>query len=219
MSSYVQSVSQKAVTPLAYLSNNGDGNLLVATFGQFNGTLPTAVADTQLNTWVLASTSNGSNAGSSMWIVIGCKPGANTVTPTGFAGTAGGPSMALAEYAAPATGSFNLFAMAGGVGQNFPGANGLAQGITATLVIISAYDKSTSHSWTGVGVTVRESTMESGGQSFVFGDSDQATLSLGTSLGFSGGGANTVAVNMLIFAQGGGGGGGLAANPLGGFVS
>lgn len=221
MSSYVQSASASpGGSSKAFAGDNTAGNMLVASFCAFSGTLPSAVTDSQGNTWVLVSGSVTAAAAINIFVAFNCAAGANTVSYTGLAGAGGGDAAMIAEYAAPAAGTgFNLFAMAGGIGQNFPDTgHGYTVGATASVVIMAAYDKSTSHAWTGVNSTVREDQHPLALGSMALADGDNSTVTGGTQFAISGGGVNTVGVNIIVFAAGGGGGGSTAANPLGGYI-
>jgi len=108
---FVQGKTTASVTALAYTSNNGVGNLLVAVF-RYSGTPGTvapiaSIADTATDTWVSAGArcfegyAKGVSDGNylEVWYSMNSKGGANTVTATMGAGTTGGSTnMAIAEF-------------------------------------------------------------------------------------------------------------------------
>jgi hypothetical protein len=110
----VQGKVQSASTSLAYTSNNGAGNLLIAVF-RYNGASAAPIAsisDTAGNTWVSAGARafQGYAKGVSdsnfleVWYAMNSIAGANTVTATMGSGTTGGAThMGIAEFSGVAT--------------------------------------------------------------------------------------------------------------------
>ena len=105
----IQSNSNNPATSLAYGSNNGAGNLLVAIF-RYNGASAapmTSVTDTAGNTWVSAgmrafegySKGAGDNNFIEVWYALNSIGGANTVTGNMGSGTTGGAThIAISEF-------------------------------------------------------------------------------------------------------------------------
>lgn len=110
----VQGKTGASISSLAFTSNNGAGNLLVAVF-RYNGAsaAPMAsISDTQGNTWVSAGArcfegySKGANDANflEVWYALNSIAGPNTVTPTMGSGTTGGAThIGIAEFSGVAT--------------------------------------------------------------------------------------------------------------------
>lgn len=109
MSSYVQSAIRKdtlaeSSTTLAYGSNNATGDILVACARWEGGAADLSnVTDSAGNAWTRAAATASDSSGSklSIWYVIGCKPGANTVTFTWSSSASQPIVVAVGEWVGP----------------------------------------------------------------------------------------------------------------------
>src|ERR1035437_6733066 len=200
---YLQSASQSGNTALAFPSSNIAGNLIVVATSNFS---VSAISDTQGNSYgLVAATSDGSSGGPQVqiWIALNINAGANSVTATGLNSGGNGSSIAIIEYTAPSSFASAGAACAGAGMVN--GSNGYYQSPSETLLIIATHDWSSSHSWTGTSLTVRETTAEGGGQTLGIGDFYSATSTTSAVSTLNGGGGSTRTASLLNFIVGGGG--------------
>lgn len=171
---YRQSASQSGDAALAFPSNNVAGNMIVVAVSQ----TVSAVSDTQSNTYSLVSAQSIGSPRLQIWVALGIKAGANSVTATGLAVAGAYSSIAIIEYTVPS--SFAVAGTPGSTGTPNNGSATLYKSSAETLLVIAAYDFHSSHAWTGTNLTVRQTTTETGGQTMSIGDFDTATSTLAT---------------------------------------
>jgi hypothetical protein len=197
---YLQSASQSGNAALAFPSSNTAGNMIVVATSNIS---VTAVNDTQGNSYNLITAISPSAAQAQIWVALSINAGANSVTATGLGGGGSGSSIAIIEYAVPSS-----FVFAGGNSSGPGGINGSNsryQSSNETLLIITTHDWGSAHSWTGTNLTVRETTVEAGGETLGIGDFNTATSTTSTISTLNGGGGASCSCSLLIIQAGGGG--------------
>lgn len=214
---FIQSASAISTGSLAFASNNTAGSMIVAVWAQFNNSLPTAISDTQGNTYTSFIYTEQTGAKYQVWIARAIAAGANTVSFTG--GSTSNNDIILVEYGVPS----DFLIVKNGV---LPTNN--TSSVTASfpevlvgsptlpaevMIIVSLYDYGNFRTWSMTNGTVREQTHESDGATLMLGDYDMVSPTgiVSTVVTNANSGDPWLGVVIaLVDLSGGGGGGGSA---------